>query len=207
MRSWPQQPTNWPQQTRVLFSCYNTRLMPWWQPHFRRQWHLSKVVTKIFLLLGKVSPLETRKIFCSNPMDVVFCLQGPKAPSNIVRSINCFQRWQIWHDSSSSVTTSNWLEHPIASVPISVLASSSSEASSLSSSHSSNSIPSTDMGNPVTGTHPQIHVTGESNTPTTPSATSLPPFSLPPYLQSPKESSNNANFQGMFLLFLEKMRE
>ena len=135
---------------------------------------------------------------------VVLCLQGLKAPSNIVVTINCFQRWQIWHNSSSSVTTSNWLEHPIASVPISVLASSSSEASSLSSSHSSNSIPSTDMGNPVTGTHPQIHVTGESNTPTTPSATSLPPFSLPPYLQSPKESSNNANFQGMCTNFCLK---
>ena len=63
------------------------------------------------------------------------------------------------------------------------------------------------MGNPVTlGTHPQIHATGENNTPTTPSASSLPPFSLPPYLQSPKESSNNANFQGMctFHMKIEK---
>ena len=30
----------------------------------------------------------------------------------------------------------------------------------------------------------------------TPSNNPLPPFSLPPYFPGPKESSNNANFQG-----------
>ena len=68
-----------------------------------------------------------------------------------------------------------------------VLASSSSESSSLSSSHSSASIP--EMGNPASSGM-------VTELPSTPSATSLPTFSLPPYLQGPKESSNNANFQG-----------
>ena len=73
-----------------------------------------------------------------------------------------------------------------------VLASSSSESSSLSSSHSSASIP--EMGNPASSGM-------VTELPSTPSATSLPTFSLPPYLQGPKESSNNANFQGRAYYF------
>ena len=38
----------------------------------------------------------------------------------------------------------------------------------------------------------------------TPSNNSLPQFSLPPYFPGPKESSNNANFQGEFYRYERK---
>ena len=45
-------------------------------------------------------------------------------------------------------------------------------------------------------------------TPVSSSTTTLPPFSLPPYLQGSKESSNNANFQGNTVtLFIQELEE
>ena len=109
-------------------------------------------------------------------------------------SVLCYKIMATSVPPTSNNTTCSWLlEQAVPSSSL-VLASSSSEASSLSSSHSSASIPDISMpGNPA-----GLGMVGSE--PTTPATSTLPPFSLPPYLQGPKESSNNANFQGKFLV-------
>lgn len=90
-------------------------------------------------------------------------------------------------NSSTQVPQATWAT--AGTVTTTVEAMTTSKTSSLSSSHSCASI-NEHSYDPKTNNH-QIAVQ------TTPTANCpLPPFSLPPYFHGPKESSNNANFQG-----------
>jgi hypothetical protein len=122
------------------------------------------------------------------------------------------------HGNSSPLLTtapSHNERNNLVPVPVS-LSQSASEASSLSSSNSSSaSINVTEQIN-VVNCESRLAATSSSlkamapmnhggpnnscdynGAMATPSNNSLPPFSLPPYFPGPKESSNNANFQGI----------
>jgi len=125
--------------------------------------------------------------------------------------------WSSVHESSAPRLTTApssreiKTNHAVPMPPVS--SQSGSEASSLSTSHSSSeSINVTDQINVINGEcrlaaasslKAMAPINGGPNNSynhgvmATPSNNPLPPFSLPPYFPGPKESSNNANFQGI----------